>query len=588
MTFCSIIFIINKRQIEEKNEWMGIVMADKSRKKIMMENVDNAIEMLYDLNTEKSISIANSLKELYSEIVSKNYGLAFEKHTEEIDLVLQDNIPVLMENKAARSINYESNHNTILQGDNLASLNLLVKTHKQQINIIYIDPPYNRGKNDFIYDDKFIGEDDTFRHSKWLSFMSKRLMLAKELLTDDGVIFLSIDDNEFAQLKLLLDSIFGDSNFVGCLPRVTKKSGKSTISFSKNHDYILIYVKEKSNVFAMKEHIDEGFKYTDQHFDKRGPYKLNQTLDYNTLGYVNSLDFPISIEKQTFYPGSVSEEEHLKRKEINPKDGYRWRWSKELVQFGLQNDWIVVNENTGRLYTKTYLKATIKKTKGEYIIDYFTRTKPMSTLEFVDNKYSNDNARKELDSFSLDDKFDYPKPSSLIKRLLETYYDENALVLDFFAGSGTTGQAVLELNSEDGGNRTFILCTNNQNGICENITYPRVKKLIDKFKSNLRLYEIGFIPVKDKLYLEYANDLIDHMKDLIEFKYSFVVDNDPKYLIILDDDSLLEFIENIDIRVSVEKIFLGINVLLNNENKKRILAKGIDLYIVPDYYYSDL
>ncbi|MFH2116688.1 MAG: site-specific DNA-methyltransferase [Bacillota bacterium] len=563
-------------------------MAEKSRKKQMMEDVDKAVEILYALKTEQSINIANNLKALYSEIVAKNYGLVFEQHTEDMDRILSENLPILVENKKNRVINSDKNHNYIMKGDNLASLNLLLKTHKQQINVIYIDPPYNRGKNDFIYDDTFIGEDDTFRHSKWLSFMEKRLKQAKDLLTDDGVIFVSIDDNEFAQLKLLLDSIFDEANFIGCLPRVTKKSGKSTVSFSKNHDYVLIYVKEKSNIFSMKEHVDEGFRYTDSFVNERGPYKLNQTLDYNTLGYVNSLDFPIVINGNTYYPGQFSESEYLQRKSDNPKDGFRWRWSKELVKFGMKNDWIVVNENTGRLYTKTYLKATIKKQNGNYEIDYFKRTKPMSTLELIENKYSNDNARKELDSFKLEDKFDYPKPSSLIKRLLETYYDDNAIVLDFFAGSGTTSQAVLELNEEDGGNRTFILCTNNQNNICDNITYPRVKLLIQKYKSNLREFRIDFINVKNKMYLEYANELLEHIKDLIEFKYSFTSNNNDKYKIILDDDELNEFMKDIKVLENIEKIFIGINVLLSSNNKKIILENNIDLFIVPDYYYSDL
>ncbi|PKM64337.1 MAG: site-specific DNA-methyltransferase [Firmicutes bacterium HGW-Firmicutes-20] len=553
----------------------------------MMDDVDKAIELLYELKTDEAINTANKLKALYVEIVSKNYGLVFEKHTEEIDRLLSENIPVLLEIEERRIINSEVGFNYILQGDNIASLNILLKTHKQQISVIYIDPPYNRGKNDFIYDDKFIGEEDTFRHSKWLSFMYKRLLLAKDLLKDDGVIFISIDDNEFAQLKLLLDSIFGDSNFVGSLPRITKKSGKSTISFSKNHDYVLIYSKSKSNVFVMKEHIDEGFKYTDEHVDKRGPYKLNQTLDYNTLGYVNSLDFPIQIDGRTFYPGSVNEEEFKLRKSENPKDGFRWRWSKDLVKFGIENEWIVVNEKTGRLYTKTYLKCTIKKTGKDYQIDYFSRTKPMSTLELIENKYSNDNARKELDSFKLEDKFEYPKPSSLIKRLLETYYDESAVILDFFAGSGTTGHAVLELNNDDGGNRSFILCTNNQNNICDNITYPRVQKLINDFGSNLRMYDIGFMPVKDKLYLEYADDLIVHMKDLVEFQYGFTSEKLTKYLILLDDESIKGFLDNINSYNHVEKVFIGINVLLSSESKKLILDRGIDLFIVPDYYYSD-
>jgi len=557
-----------------------------SRKKQMMIKVDEAVQLLSSLDTEEANEIANNLKFLYSEIVSKNYGLVFEKQVEEIDKILENNIPFLAEEKTKRITNVKEGFNYILEGDNLAALNILKKTHKENIQVIYIDPPYNRGKQDFIYDDKYINEDDTFKHSKWLSFMEKRLLTAWELLSDDGVIFVSIDDNEFAQLKMLMDSIFDDQNYVGCLPRVTKKSGKSTTTFSKNHDYLLIYVKKSSNVFVMKEHIDDGFKYKDEHFDTRGPYKLNQTLDYNTLGYVHSLDFPIKINDRVFYPGKVSKEGFLERKKDNPKDGFRWRWSKDLVDFGSENDWIVINESTGRIYTKTYLSATIKKKNGVYNIEYFVRKKPMSTLELIENKYSNDNARKELDKFKLEAKFDYPKPSSLIKRLLQTYYDKNATVLDFFAGSGTTGQAVAELNNEDYGNRKFILCTNNENDICEDITYPRVSQVVRNNKSNLRFYKIQFLEIKNRMYLEYSDKLLSHMKELVEFQYGFIWSSDSKYKLLISEDELEEFIDAI-VKNKYEKVFIGNNILLSAFNKQKILENNIDLYIIPDYYYRD-
>lgn len=422
------------------------------------------------------------LNEIENALLDKKFGLIWEKHSEEVDLDLETKIPVfreVMDNEI--KANEEKEYNFLLEGDNLHSLYLLEKTHSNRIDIIYIDPPYNT-RNSLTYNDNKVGDDDSYRHSKWLSFMNRRLNLAKNLLSDKGFIAISIDDTEQAQLKLLCDEIFGEQNFIGMFPRQTKRSGKSTMSFSKNHDYILLYVKKAQDIFKMQEYTDPEFKHIDEHYEKRGKYKLNQTLDYSSLGYVNSLDFPIRLNGETFYPGKVTEKEHLKRKEENPKDGFRWRWGQELVKFGIENDWLVINENTKRIYTKTYENATIKRDKGEYYIEYVKNTKPYSSLEFTENKYSNDRAKRDLDKFKLKEKFDYPKPVELIKTLIGSHKNKNAIVLDFFAGSGTTAEAVIELNNQDGGNRKFILCTNNENGICENITLPRLRKVINGYE----------------------------------------------------------------------------------------------------------
>lgn len=486
-------------------------------KNLSKEKREHLLKSLNDLKSsikEDSSGFQSCLREIENEIATKRYGLVFEEYEEGIDQVLKDNIPVLVENVAKKINIGDKKYNFIIEGDNLASLKILEKTHMGKIGVIYIDPPYNRGKDDFIYDDNYVGDDDYFKHSKWLSFMQKRLEIARNLLAEDGVIFISIDDKEGFDLKMLCDQIFGSNNLVSCMPRITKKSGKSTTSFSKNHDYILVYVRGDSNVFVQEEHVDDGFKFKDEFFDERGPYKLNQTLDYNTLGYVNSLDFPIEFNGNTYYPGSVSKSEFESRKKENPKDGHRWRWSEDLVKFGIENGWIQANENTKRLYTKTYLKASISKVNGKYEITYNNRTKPISSIDFIQNEYSNDNARKELDAFGIQVKFDYPKPSCLIKRLIKAYYDKECIVLDFFAGSGTTAQSVLSLNAEDGGNRTFILCTNNQNGICENITYQRVNKVINGYKAKKEretiLYEkqITTKLLENGLDKEEINDII--------------------------------------------------------------------------------
>lgn len=245
-----------------------------------------------------------ALGEIESELTAKKYGLVWEQHEEAVDIKMRTHIPVFTE-VPEREITAVPGgaYNFLLEGDNLHSLRLLERTHKGKIDVIYIDPPYNTGNKDFIYDDCFVGEEDRFRHSKWLSFMEQRLRIAYNLLSDDGLIFLSIDDNEQAVLKELMDQIFSNENFIITIPRITKKSGKTTGSFSKNHDYVLVYTKRNQDIFVMEEHTDPEFKYEDEWVSERGKYKLNQTLDYDSLSYSASLDYPLVVDGETFYPG---------------------------------------------------------------------------------------------------------------------------------------------------------------------------------------------------------------------------------------------------------------------------------------------
>lgn len=419
----------------------------------------------------------------------------------------------------------------IIEGDNLVSLSALAYTHAGKIDVIYIDPPYNTGNKDFVYNDSFVDKEDAYRHSKWLSFMERRLRIAKKLLSDRGVIFISIDDNEQANLKLLCDSIFGDAYFISSMPRLTKKAGKTTTAVAVNHDYVLIYSKLKN--FNLLEHKDPAFKHKDEYFNIRGPFKLSQTLDYDTLGYVNSLDYPIEINGEVFYAGNVSEREYKERKQENPKNGYRWRWSEELFQFGLANGFVVVRrtKKASRVYTKTYKNAIIKKENGLYAVKTQERGVVFSSIDLIDNIYSNDNARKELDELFDDKTFDYPKPIALPRVLSRLSTTKDSIILDFFAGSGTTLHAVMQLNAEDGGHRQCILCTNNENGICENVTYERNKRVIQGYTkpngekveglhdNNLRYYRTEFIgrsrtPRNMQRLVELSTDMLCIKEDL--------------------------------------------------------------------------
>ncbi len=532
-----------------------------------------------------------ALGEIESELNAKKYGLVWEEHEEKVDVQMRTQIPVFTEVKEREiSAAPEKPYNFLLEGDNLHSLYLLEKTHKGKIDVIYIDPPYNTGNKDFIYDDAFVVSEDTFRHSKWLSFMKKRLRIAAELLSENGLIFVSIDDNEQAVLKILMDDIFSEENFVIMLPRVTKKSGKTTGSFSKNHDYVLVYTKRNKNIFAMQEHTDEDFKFEDEWVEERGRYKLNQTLDYDSLSYSASLDYPLKIENEVFYPGADKAKWEERRNGNYKRADWAWRWNPKLVEFGYKNGFIVIkrkSDGSARLYTKTYLNATIEKNSdGEYYIKQIKRTKAMSSVHLIENSYSNDNAKKDLALFGLKDKFDYSKPVELIKRLIENHFNKNAVVLDFFAGSGTTAQAVLELNKKDGGQREFILCTDNQNSICEQVTYSRIADIIngnDKYvaiPANLKYYRTDFVS-RDEEFLSDA--LLEHITEMIQLEHGVKIDG-SQYLMVMSDKEADELQKHFDKYNGVKALYVSKNVLLTTEQLKTF--DGIEIHIIPDTYFK--
>lgn len=377
--------------------------------------------------------------------------------------------------------------NIYISGDNLDGLKHLLKSYSHKVKCIYIDPPYNTGSDGFVYNDSFnftveelsdkLSIDDvqaqrildltkrgSASHSAWLMFMYPRLLLARDLLTEDGVIFISIDDNEQSNLKLLCDDVFGEENFIECFPRVTKKGGKSSSDTAKNHDYILAYSKKSDCADLIGvSHNDEGYCNKDKYFEERGYYKANQTLDYDSLGYVKSLDYPIKIDGETFVSGGDIDMYKQRHSGQHGRADWGWRWSKEKFEFGYANGFIEIHRGgvRPRIYTKTYQKVKIEKVNNQYKIIPFNRTKPLSTLAFTDNKYSNDNAKKAFEAVMEKGVFEYTKPPELIEQLVQLVNGNDFYVLDFFSGSGTTAQSILELNEkinkENGDSYKFIL-----------------------------------------------------------------------------------------------------------------------------------
>ena len=371
--------------------------------------------------------------------------------------------------------------NLYIEGDNLEVLKLLQETYLGKVKMIYIDPPYNTG-NDFVYEDDFAQRTEDYMgnsgqydeegnrmvtntesngrfHTDWLNMIYPRLKLAKDLLAEDGVIFISIDDNEIENSLKVCSEVFGKENYLACFPRVTKKAGKTTEAIARNHDYLLSYAKSSAVKLYLPSHTDDGFKFSDEFIDTRGKYKLNQTLDYDSLQYSASLDYPITVKGKTFYPGQ-SYEKYLERQKGNhARADWAWRWSKELFEFGLKNGFIVIKdyESHSRIYTKTYQNCKIVKKGNGFQLEYMERTKAISTLEFIENEYSNDNSKKNITQVFDAAVFDYSKPVELLKTITSYATSTSDVVLDFFSGSATTAHAVMKLNAEDGGHRKFIM-----------------------------------------------------------------------------------------------------------------------------------
>ena len=448
---------------------------------ILSQNIDNLKQLFPEVFTEDKIDF-DRLKEVlgnYVDAREERYRFEWNGKSKALRMAQTQSTGTLRPCKE-ESKNWDTTENLYIEGDNLEVLKLLQKTYHNSIKMIYIDPPYNTG-GDFVYKDDFkdniknylkiTGQTDEEGkklstnsetsgryHTDWLNMMYPRLRLARNLLSNDGIIFISIDDNEVDNLKKICNEIFGEDNNIAQFARTTKKAGKSSEDLSKNNDYLLLYKKSSSSKLQKFSHTDTGFRFEDEFIGLRGKYKLNQTLDYGSIQYSPSLDYEILLDGHILRPGNATKEEMLERQKRNPVSDFCWRWSKDLFEFGLKNGFIVLKEsNSGyRIYTKTYEKATISK-NGSYEIEYIDRTKPVTTLEFFDNKYSNDNSRKDLAKLFSEKVFDYSKPVSLLKCLSYLGSKDGDIILDFFAGSATTAHAVMKLNSEDGGNRKFIM-----------------------------------------------------------------------------------------------------------------------------------
>lgn len=498
--------------------------------------------------------------------------------------------PPPLESKCKEKID---TRNTIIRGDNLDVLKLLKSAYSDKIKMIYIDPPYNTKNDDFTYPDNFredykkilietgllsFDEDgkeipsETLKffknitgarsHTGWLSFMLPRLKLARDLLREDGVIFISIDDNEQANLKLLCDEIFGEENFVGDFIRKTKSTtNDAKIGVNIQHENCLCFAKDKNNICLLGGEKDLS-KYKNPDNDPNG-------------AWVSADPSAKSGNPQTGY---FAVKNPYTGKEDYPPVGMFWRFSQNTIQRHIDEGRICFKkehkENERGFIYKRYLK------------DLKTTLRTFDSLEFASNEYMNQVATKEAISLEIVDVFSYPKPQTLLKRIIEVSTDKDDIVMDFFAGSGTTAQAVMELNAQDGGNREFILVQ-----IDQEIDEGKNKTTYDFCKNELgsQMPSISDITIErvnragEKIKEAFKQDLTKNIQNLdIDYKVYTLSD---KPSIISDGLGVLKFVSSRDGSSSADiarNLALSSGKILSLPLEEIIKDK---LYFCQDSYY---
>nr|WP_289768428.1 site-specific DNA-methyltransferase [uncultured Acetatifactor sp.] len=520
--------------------------------------------------------ILTALGEIENELTSKKYGLVWEKHEESVDVKMQDNIPVFTEvTDKEIYADVSGNYNFLLEGDNLHSLRLLEKTHRGKIDVIYIDPPYNTKNKDFIYDDAFVDGTDGYRHSKWISFMAERLDIAAKLLSDSGCAFISIDDNEQAALKMLCDEIFGEDKFVAHIPW-RKRTAKSDVPFGISQDCESILCYANSAFMAAVKGKERKYFETDDFPGRAWRFHdltTQRTIEerpnsnYTMVNPKNGEKFPVNPLRCWAITIDTFQQYYDENRVIFPGDYDFLNISKPVLRYWKDDDMKKAGADFGLVAASTYLPSEVVGMTQD--------------------------GTKEITALFGSKKFSFPKPVGLIKYLIEiaTVRNPAALILDFFAGSGTTAQAVLELNQADKGNRKFILCTNNENRICEDITYPRIKTVItgkridgsdysDGISANLKYYCTDFVS-KDSD--DVSAELLKHITEMVQLEHGIKIDN-KEYLIVLSDDEADDLEQHWSEYPNMKALYISKDVLLTTS--QNTLFGSVPMYIIPDYYFK--
>ena len=615
------------------------------------------LKQLEGLTPEERAELINLLN------TKKKYGLVWEDKPEDVEEQLRTQLPVLREvvekrilaTPQVKSLNQDdkglkdkqdksltlkfdvvpdsskseslesfnlSNHSSddvaspnhiLIEGDNLHALTALTFTHEGKIDLMYFDPPYNTGNKDFKYNDTYVDKEDSYRHSKWLSFMHKRLEIAKRLLSDKGVIFISIDINELAQLKLLCDDIFLNERFVNLVANINNPKGRSDEkNIATAHEYLLCYSmgnidfggwKAGDNILKRYNKVDKnGLIYREIDLRKTGDNDRRE--DRPNLFYY----FLFNPSTRDFYP--TTEENipvgyiQIKPTKADLTEG-NWRWALETSK-----------ANIDMLFPKL---MGVRKKYTVFEKDLLVEEdKIKATTVWNQKEVNSERGSEQFIDLGFDKKqFPKPKPLGLLKLIFELMPTKNPLILDIFAGSGTTLHATMQLNAEDGGNRQCILVTNNENNICEEVTYERNKRVIQGYtntkgvpvaglaNNNLRYYRSEYVGrekthknkrelvlaatellcIKEDIYTELA-ELNGHKLDKKTIR---CFSDKGRYLMVIYDEetieTLLPLISAIDTHHKIKIYIFAPGQYPFTEEFEDVLDK-VELCALPDAIYK--
>ena len=428
----------------------------------------------------------------------KKYGLVWEDKPEDVVEQCKTDLPVLdeVEDKEIKS-DPDKPVNLLIEGDNYHVLSVLNYTHKGKVDVIYIDPPYNTGAKDWKYNNHYVDENDQWRHSKWIAMMESRLKLAKKLISQSGFIVCAIDHNELFSLGLLMDEIFGEKCRIGVVSVVHKPEGRNQEKFfGTSNEFMLVYCKNWEIASFRRVTLTKEQKSLFDSEDRKGRYKLKNFTRLTDGKYALRENKP-----GHFYPIYVSPD----LTEFRLTENKNYTKVMPITEKGVERTW----KTKGDTFIKRAEDGDIeaRRENGKIVIYEKLREDEVFKTHWIRKEYHGYHFGTKLLQQILGKKiFDFPKSLHLVEDILKLTARKNATILDFFAGSGTTGHAVLELNKRDNGSRKFILCTNNENGIATDVCYPRIKKVIEGYKNgkekveasnnNLKYFRTSFVPAE--------------------------------------------------------------------------------------------
>lgn len=580
--------------------------------KVKRDRIIEYLEKLKKVHSDDESIIA--LNEIETTIKEKKFGLVFEEHEEEVDILLRDNIPVFVEDSNRRiKKSGDAPMNFLIEGDNLQALYLLAKTHKGKVDCIYIDPPYNTGAKDWKYNNDYVDSNDTYRHSKWLSMMKRRLEVAKTLLSSNGSLICAIDENELNTLGLLLQEMFQGYN-IDCIAVVHNPGGIQGANFSYCHEYAYFIYPQKS-YYISKEIRNDGDDLTPfRDWGKENSKRLGSPNCFYPI-YVNPTTNEIigtgSVPDPSFHPESANE----------MHDGVLWVWPIDVK--GVERRWRFAYDTVSSIISELVPVAI----KG---IVNIQRAKKMFTRKTVWNNplFAANNSGTQLLAKFIGNRFPFPKSLYLVRECLRAVEQKkDAVILDFFAGSGTTFHAVNLMNAVDGGTRKCIMVTNNevsyeeskrltklgfkkgdpeweQYGIAQYVNWPRAVTSINGkdlngnpisgiyaetdinmstgFCSNIKYLKCDWIERKPEEYL-LSNALCMHIKEMLEIQNFIEIDN-RKYVLLFNKKDFDKYVNN---NSEITRIWYNQNIIFSVEESK--VLKQLKATPIPkDFFGQEL